>query len=78
MVVQGKVLSFLRFGSRVIENLLHVEIAFGQFYNCLDHHFAAVNEIRFFKRIILLEALADDDGQLGAAQNNLRAVVLFL
>lgn len=58
--------------------MLDIEIPFGKFDDSFDHDFAAINEIRFFKRIILLKALFNDDGQLGTAQNDLGAVVLFL
>ena len=58
--------------------MLDVEITFRQFHNSFDHDFAAVNQIRFLKRIVLLKALANNYGQLGAAQNYLGAVLLFL
>lgn len=58
--------------------MLKIDIAFGEFNDSFDHDFAAVDEIGFFKRIILLKAFLNNDGQLGAAQNDLGAVMLFL
>ena len=62
----------------VVESLVDLHVSFGEFDNCFDHDFARVDKVRLLERIVLFEACADDDGQLSAAQNDLRAMLILL
>ena len=57
---------------------MNLEISFCNLNNYLDHSFARINKVRQFERIVLLKTSTDDERKLGAAENNLRAIIIFL
>ena len=57
---------------------MDIKISFGNFDDSFDHGFACIDEVRLLDRLVLLKSLVDNDWQLSAAENDLRALLLFL
>lgn len=62
----------------VVECLVDIKISFSNLDDSFDHGFACIDEVRLLERLVLLESLIDNDWQLSTAENDLRALLLFL
>ena len=60
------------------KSLLDIKISLSNLDDGFDHDFARIDEVRLLERLVLFETFGDNDGELGASQNNLRTLLLFL
>lgn len=61
-----------------LESLVDLQISFGNLDDGIDHDFTRINKVRLIERVVPLKTLTDNDRKLSAAENNLRALLIFL